>query len=173
MTLTQINVDSEFKTCDVCGEYRLTYTAVFDRDTSKYIPGYKCLACKSEFTGTPVETALIDVTNQDAGTYYEVVKVRNLSNIVFQYNLIAGADNTIELQLWGTVYASAEDSTEDDWANITEFLTEEETLSVTNESLQDMAITDSNCPFAKVKIKYIVTATTPDNAIKVGCNGGR
>jgi hypothetical protein len=173
MTLTQVNTDTEYRICEICGKFSLVYTSIRDRDAKEYIPGWRCLACESEFTGDPVETTLIDETDVTTGTYYEVLKTRNLCNIVFQYKLIAGVDNIIELQFWGTVYIEAEESTDDDWTNITEFLTEEETLSITNDSLQDLAITDSNVALAKVKIKYIVTASSPDNTIKVGWNSDK
>ena len=116
---------------------------------------------------------LIDETNVSAGTYYKVIQVANLSNIVFQYKMVAGTSNTVEIQFWTSVYTDAEDSTDDDWVNCTEFLTEEEECSITKGTINDIAVTDSNVPFAKVKIKYIVTADTPDNSIKVGWNSNR
>lgn len=116
---------------------------------------------------------IINETDLSTGTYYEVMEVSNVANIAFQYKLIAGTDNILELQFWSTVYIDADDSTDGDWVNVTEFLTEEEELIVEDETINDMAITDSNVPFAKVKIKYIVTADNPDNTIKIGWNCDR
>ena len=111
---------------------------------------------------------LINETNLSTGTYQKVISVDNLCNILFQYKLIAGEDNTIEIQFWGTSYTDATSSTDDDWVNITEFLTEEEILSVTNDTVHDFAITDSQCPFAEIKVKYIITTSSPDNTVKIG-----
>ena len=117
---------------------------------------------------------LIDETDVAAGTYYEVIQVANIANIAFQYKIVTGEDNEIELQIWGTVYIDANNSTDDDWSNITEFLTEEEELIIKQNSiLNDVSITDSQCPFAKVKVKYIVTTDTPDNSIKAGWNSDK
>lgn len=111
---------------------------------------------------------LISEINKAAGTYSKVVEVPNLRNFIFQYKLIAGADNTVELQFWGTVYSDANNGTDDDWANITEFLTGLNQVSVTDDAIHDMSLMDTNCTFAKIKVKYIVTAVTPNNTIKVG-----
>ncbi len=116
----------------------------------------------------------INEINVSAGTYYKVMEIANLVNIVFQYKVIAGSDNTVELQFWTSVYTDAEDSIDDDWVNCTEFLTEEEELIVKqNNTINDVAITDSQCPFAKMKVKYIIKADTPDNSIKVGWNSNK
>ena len=113
---------------------------------------------------------IINQTNMSAGTSQEVLSVANLKNIIFQYKLVAGASNTIEVQFWGTVYTDAVDGTDADWLNVTTFLTGLGTLSVTSGTLHDMSLIDSNCTFAKIKVKYIVTASAPDNTLKVGWN---
>lgn len=113
---------------------------------------------------------LIDETNKIAGSYYAVVDVPSVINSIFQYKLIAAVSDSIELQFWGTVYYNADNDTDDDWVNITEFFTEVVSLVVTNASVQDLSIIDSNCAFAKIRVTYIVTSASPANTIKVGWN---
>ena len=117
---------------------------------------------------------LINETNLSAGTYYEVIQVANLANVAFQYKIIVVDDNEIELQFFGTTETDADETTDDDWVNITEFLTEEVELIIEKDAtLNDISITDSQCPFAKIKVKYIVTTDTPNNSIKVGWNSNK
>ena len=96
------------------------------------------------------------------------MEVTNLRNFVFQYKLLAGVNNTLEIQFWGTVYTDADNETDDDWVNVTEFLTGLSQVTVTDDIIHDMSLLDTNCTFSKIKVKYIVTAVTPDNAIKIG-----
>ncbi len=116
---------------------------------------------------------LFDETNQVAGTYYEVLKGINVKNLSVQYELIAGAANTVELQFWATVFEDASGATDDDWVNITEFLTSETTLSVTNSSVSNITLIDTDCMFVKVRVTYIVTASAPSNTIKIGYNSAK
>ncbi len=116
---------------------------------------------------------LINEINKDAGIYYEIVQIADLKNLIFQYKLIAGVDNTVEIQFWGTVYTNADGNTDDDWVNITEFLTELNKISVENETLHDMTLLDTNCTFAKIRIKYIIVTSSPNNTIKIGWNSDK
>lgn len=115
---------------------------------------------------------LIDETNKAEGTYYKVMKVANLKNLAIQYHIIAAASDTIELQLWGTVYTDTVDSDDDEWNELTEFLTEHKNQNfiITNDEIHDIVFLDSSVTLAKIKIKYIVTTNTPNNSIKVGWN---
>ena len=113
---------------------------------------------------------LIDETNQVAGTYRSVIEIANLRNIAIQYNITAAASDHIEIQLWGTVYSNAVDGIEDEWVEVTEFLTEKKIFEVEDESIHDISFIDSACTLAKLKVLYIVTTSAPNNTIKIGWN---
>ena len=112
---------------------------------------------------------LISVTDLAEGEYRKAFPTAHIKNLVFQYKLTTGSGNVISLQFFGTVYADADDDTEDDWVNITGLLAGHlELLAVENSTMHDMAILDTDCRFAKIKIKYTITAPVPDNAVKIG-----
>lgn len=115
-----------------------------------------------------IKMDLITATDIATGTYYKSVSVDNLKNFIFQYKLTAGKDNTVEIQFWATVYSDANESTDDDWLNITTLFTGLEKIMATDETIHDMSINDSNLTFAKIKIKYIVTESGPSNSLKIG-----
>lgn len=116
---------------------------------------------------------LFEETNKAAGSYYAIMEVANLRNIAIQYKIIAAASDDIELQLWGTVHTDAVDATEDDWVEITDFLTERKIFNITDETVHEIAFLDSELTLAKIKIKYIVTTSAPNNYIKIGWNTDR
>jgi len=111
---------------------------------------------------------LVSEINLAAGTYLKVMQLENLRNFIFQYRLLAGVNNSVEIQFWGTVYADADNETDNDWVNITEFLTGSRQVIVNDDNIHDMSLLDTNCTFAKIKVKYIVTAVTPNNIVKIG-----
>ena len=111
---------------------------------------------------------LVELTNQAQGTTQSIMEVANKKNLAIQYKIIAAASDTVELQLWGTVYSEDDNNTDDDWIEVTEFLTEHKNhaFKVTNDTVHDISFLDSELTFAKIKLKYIVTSATPNNFIK-------
>ena len=111
---------------------------------------------------------LFDKTNINSGTYQEILTGSYVKHLSIQYKIIAGADNTVELQIWGTVFNDCDNNTDDDWLNITEFLTGMTEIIITNDNIHDISLIDTHCNFSKIKIKYIVTNSSPDNKVKIG-----
>lgn len=111
---------------------------------------------------------LVQKTNLANGSYQEILTGSYVKHLSIQYKLIAGMSNTIEFQIWGTLFNDCDDNTDDDWINITEFLTGMSEIIITNDNKHDIALIDTHCNFAKIKIKYIITTNSPDNDIKIG-----
>ena len=118
---------------------------------------------------------LIEATNLAQGTTQSIMEVANKRNLAIQYRIRAGASDTVELQLWGTVYHDADNNTDVDWVEVTEFLTEHKNqdFKITNDTVHDISFLDSELTFAKIKLKYIVTTSAPNNFIKTGWNSDK
>ena len=113
---------------------------------------------------------IVNEINVLDGEYYKVIKTANLQNLAIQYKLTAGGPDTVEIQFWGTVYTDAVENTDDDWVDLTEFLTEYEIRFAQLNTVNDIAFIDSSCTIAKLKIKYIIATAAPNNSIKIGWN---
>jgi hypothetical protein len=116
---------------------------------------------------------LINKTDVQTGTYIKAVPTASLVSIALQYDVMAGEGNIIEFQFWGTVYPDAIAETDDDWVNITPDLCGMDKVSVTNDTKQELLMSDHDITLAQIKVKCKVTAATADNYIKIGWNSDR
>ncbi len=114
--------------------------------------------------------SIFNETNGVAGTVHIPLHIANVKNLAIQYKLIADTSCTVELQFWGTVYDDADPDTNDDWVNITEFLTEQEQVIADNSTIHEISLIDSECTFAEIRITRIVVGANPVNTIRVGWN---
>lgn len=117
---------------------------------------------------------LVNKTNLAPGTYKYQILIEGCSNAVIQYNLISSdADNTLTVTFWATVYDTAVKENEIDWVDVTTFLTGSAELVINNSADNDFSIIDSQIPFNKIKVKIVVTNSTPNNAVKIGFKLGQ